>query len=178
MVFAWIILESLWIYLHLTFCLPNLFGCRPTDSRASNFPSCRRLWKQCSRWCRTATRRQKSNTRRSKSASSNGDWQEIMDSINFVGNFVPQTCYTGYETGAAIRFHGAHCYLQGFLKPMGIIPELPLHKKLTYPTLKGWYGSLMKEVQQIQRTIEIRSSTTCLKNPAMSVCMSPHMMCI
>lgn len=61
---------------------------------------------------------------------------------------------------------------------MGIIPELPLHNKLTYPTLKGWYGSLMKEVQQVQRTIEIRSSTTCLKNPALSVCMSPHMMCI
>lgn len=49
---------------------------------ASNFPSFRRLWKQCSRWCRTATRRQKSNTRRSKSASSNGDWQEIMDSMH------------------------------------------------------------------------------------------------
>lgn len=57
----------------------------PTDwFWASNFPSFRRLWKQCSRWCRTATRRQKSNTRRSKSASSNGDWQEIMDSINWI----------------------------------------------------------------------------------------------
>ena len=146
---------------------------------ASNFPSCRRLWKQCSRWCRTATRRQKSNTRRSKSASSNGDWQEIMDSINFVGHFVPQTCYTGYETGAAIRFHGAHCYLQWFLKPMGIIPELPLHKKLTYQTLKGWYGSLMKEVQQVQRTIEIRSSTTYFQEPSF-VCMyvSAYHVCI
>lgn len=61
---------------------------------------------------------------------------------------------------------------------MGIIPELPLHKKLTYQTLKGWYGSLMKEVQPVQRTIEIMSSTTYLKNPAMSVCMSPHILCI
>ena len=140
--FAWIILESLWIYLHLTFCLPNLFGCQLPWFWASNFPSCRRLWKQFSRWCRTATRRQKSNTRRSKSASSNGDWQEIMDYMHeFCWKFVPQTCYTGYETGAAIRFHGAHCYLQWFLKPMGIIPELPLHNISNLSDLEGmvWF---------------------------------------
>ena len=102
-----------WKILHLTFCLPNLFGCRPTD-----FGPLTSLHFVDSESSAAVDVGQQPGGRRATpgvakvpvaTATDRKSWIPCM---NFVGNFVPQTCYTGYETGAAIRFHGARCYLQ------------------------------------------------------------------